>query len=45
VRERQAWGCIPIIPELRRLSQEDFKFKANVGYIARLSQKPKWTLY
>jgi hypothetical protein len=31
----QAQLCTPGIPALRRLSQEDFKFKANLGYIVR----------
>jgi hypothetical protein len=35
---------IPIIPALRRLRQEDLKFKARLGYIVRPSlQKAKQT--
>jgi hypothetical protein len=29
----QMWWPMPIIPALRRLRQEDHKFKANLGYI------------
>jgi hypothetical protein len=32
---------IPIIPALRRLMQEDSKFKANLGYIVRSCLKKK----
>jgi hypothetical protein len=32
----QAWLCTPVIPALRRLRQEDFKFQlSSLGYIAR----------
>jgi hypothetical protein len=30
-------GCLmPVIPAFRRLRQEDFKFKASLGYIEKL---------
>jgi uncharacterized protein with PhoU and TrkA domain len=29
-----------VIPALERLRQEDHKFKANLGYVAKLFQKP-----
>jgi WD40 repeat protein len=35
------WWNNPIIPELRRLTQEDHEFKGNLGYTARLSLKKK----
>jgi hypothetical protein len=35
----QAWWHTAIIPALERLRQEHGKFKAVLGYIARLSQK------
>jgi hypothetical protein len=31
-----AWGCTAVIPVLRRLRQEDFKFEVSLGNIARL---------
>jgi ubiquinone/menaquinone biosynthesis C-methylase UbiE len=30
-----AWWCMSIIPTLGRLRQEDYKFKAGLGYIVR----------
>jgi hypothetical protein len=30
-----------VIPALRRQRQEDYKFKASLGYIARLSQRQR----
>jgi hypothetical protein len=30
-----------VIPEIRRLRQENYKFKANLGYIVRF--RPAWT--
>jgi hypothetical protein len=37
----RVWWYTPVIPELRRLRQEDHKFKVSLGYIERLSQKKK----
>jgi hypothetical protein len=37
----QPWWHRPEIPALRRLRQEDPKFKANLGYTARLCLKKK----
>jgi hypothetical protein len=37
INNRMQW-CTPIVPVLERLRQEDFKFKASLGYIATLSQ-------
>lgn len=31
------WYCMPVIPKLRHLRQEDYEVKASLGYIARLS--------
>jgi hypothetical protein len=31
----QAWCCIPVIPALKRLRQEDQEFEARLGYIGR----------
>jgi hypothetical protein len=33
-RSRAKW-CMSVIPALRKLRQEDLKFKARVGYIVR----------
>jgi hypothetical protein len=35
------WWYTPAFPALRRLKQEDCKFKVSLGYIVRLSQKTK----
>jgi hypothetical protein len=35
----QVWWNIPVIPALGRLRQQEYNFKATVGYIARLCQK------
>jgi hypothetical protein len=32
---------MPVIPALRRLRQKDYKFKANLGYIAEPCLKKK----
>jgi hypothetical protein len=32
---------MPVIPALGRLRQDDYKFPASLGYIARLFQKTK----
>jgi hypothetical protein len=32
---------IPVIPALRKLSQEDFKFKASLGYLLKPCLKKK----
>jgi hypothetical protein len=37
----QEWWHTPIIPVLRKLSWEDHKFKAFLGYIARPCHKKK----
>jgi hypothetical protein len=37
----QAWWCTPILPALRRLRQEDWKFKDSLGYITRPCLKKK----
>jgi hypothetical protein len=31
------WWCIPVIPALERLRQEDFEFKPSLGHIGRLT--------
>jgi hypothetical protein len=36
-----AWRYIPAIPVLRRLRQEDLKFKDRLSYIGRLCLKKK----
>lgn len=50
----QAWWCTPVIPTLRRLRQEDFKFMARLGQLHReiwgrermfLFSKPKQRSY
>jgi hypothetical protein len=33
--ELPAWWCTLIIPALGRLGQQDLKFKASLGYVAR----------
>jgi hypothetical protein len=47
VKNILSWsGCfMPVIPELRRLRQEYFEFKASMGYISRLSQKKETNLH
>jgi hypothetical protein len=35
-KDSKVWWCMPVIPELGRLMQEDQEFKASLGYIARL---------
>jgi hypothetical protein len=35
------WWCIPLIPALERLGQEDYEFEASLGYIASQSQTNK----
>jgi hypothetical protein len=34
-------ACMPVIPALRRLRQEDHEFKTSLGYIARPCLKIK----
>jgi hypothetical protein len=34
------WWCIPVIPALRRVRQEDHKFKTSLSYIARHRYQP-----
>jgi hypothetical protein len=38
------WWHIPIIPTLRRLTQEDLEFDSSLGYIVRscLKRKRRW---
>jgi hypothetical protein len=36
--QSQAEWCPPVIPALRKLRQENWEFKASLGYIARLSK-------
>ena len=36
--DRQAWGCIPVIPTPEKLRQEDHESEVNLGNIA--SSKP-----
>jgi hypothetical protein len=40
-----AWWHTPIIPALRRLLEEDLKFKASLGYVARPCLKKKKNLF
>jgi hypothetical protein len=40
VLSSQAWWCMAVTTALRRLRQEDHKFKVNLGYLA--SSKPAW---
>lgn len=35
------WFCTPVMPALGRLRQEDHKFEASLGDIARVCQKKK----
>jgi hypothetical protein len=35
------WWYISVIPELKRLRHENHQFEATVGYIGKLSEKPK----
>jgi hypothetical protein len=37
----QEWWCIPVIPALRRLRQEDCKFEVSLNYIDTISRKKK----
>jgi hypothetical protein len=34
--EGQVWWHAPVIPALRRLMQEDCRFKASLSYVSRL---------
>jgi hypothetical protein len=36
---RVKWCCMPVIPALRRLRQEDGEFKTSLGYTAKLCLK------
>jgi hypothetical protein len=42
-KTQYSWWCMPVIPALLRLRQEDHKFKTSLGYIARpcLEKKKK----
>jgi hypothetical protein len=41
IRTGQMWWCMPIIPALRMLKQEDHKSTVSLGYIVRfLSSTP-----
>jgi hypothetical protein len=41
----QVWWYMPVIPELKRLRQEDYKFEGSLGYIAKLEYYPLLDLY
>jgi hypothetical protein len=43
-RKRSTWAlwCMPVFPALRRLKQEDCKFKASLDYTLR--SKPGWAI-
>jgi hypothetical protein len=35
----QVWQCIPVIPALRRLREEDLECEANLAYIEKKNRK------
>jgi hypothetical protein len=37
--EIQVWGCMPVMPALGKLRQEDPEFGVNLGYVTRLNLK------
>jgi hypothetical protein len=41
----QLWWYTPVIPALRRLKQEDYKFKASLGLTLRSYLKKKKPIY
>jgi hypothetical protein len=44
-RESQAGCAMPVIPVLRKLSQEDDEFNVSLGYVARSSLSPYSTAF